>query len=250
MSDLTVFDFESNSIRFVDGKPVAKDVAIALGYLDPRRAVNHHVSAQNKGRVKISTPGGNQSATVLYEAGIYQLIFSSKLPSAEKFQQWVFSEILPSIRKTGGYFDSFGSMTDEEKAVFLATALLKERDNRIALQAQIKSDEPATILGKAIASASDNIRIGDFARAIGVGQNTYFQELRDDSIIQLTSVLPYQRYLTAGYFVVTEVVKNKRIFMVAMITPKGQVYLAKRHQKYVLRDRTEDAMEKVISAIV
>jgi anti-repressor protein len=141
-------------------------------------------------------------------------------------------------------------MSQDDQMLLLAESVQRLIGEKRKLQAQIEADEPATTLGKAIGCASNCIRIGDFAKAIGMGQNTYFQELRDDSIIQLTSVLPYQRYLTAGYFVVTEVVKNKRIFMVAMITPKGQVYLAKRHQKYVLRDRTEDAMEKVISAIV
>ena len=103
MSNLAVFAFDSQEIRFVDGKPVANDVAKVLGYKDPANAVTRIVKAANKGVCKLQTPRGVQSATVLEEAGIYQLIFSSKLPSSELFQQWVFSDVLPSIRKTGGY---------------------------------------------------------------------------------------------------------------------------------------------------
>lgn len=103
MTSLAVFAFESQEIRFVDGKPVANDVAKVLGYADPQSTISKKVDAENKGVAKMATPGGSQSVTVLEEAGIYQLIFGSKLPSAKAFQQWVFSDVLPSIRKTGGY---------------------------------------------------------------------------------------------------------------------------------------------------
>lgn len=103
MNSLTVFEFDSQEIRFVDGKPVANDVAKVLGYADPAKTISIKVKDKNKGVAKMVTPGGIQSVTVLEEAGIYQLIFSSKLPSAEKFQDWVFEEVLPAIRKTGSF---------------------------------------------------------------------------------------------------------------------------------------------------
>lgn len=105
MSDLslTVFTFESEEICFVEGKPVANDVAKVLGYADPSKTISTKVDTENKGVAKMVTAGGMQSVTVLEEAGIYQLIFGSKLPSAKAFQKWVFSDVLPSIRKTGKY---------------------------------------------------------------------------------------------------------------------------------------------------
>lgn len=103
MTSLAVFAFNFQEIRFVDGKPVANDVARVLGYADPAKTVSTKVDAENKGVTRLVTPGGSQSVTVLEEAGIYQLIFGSKLPSAKAFQKWVFSDILPSIRKTGSY---------------------------------------------------------------------------------------------------------------------------------------------------
>lgn len=104
MDSITVFQFNSQDIRVVDGKPVANDVAAVLGYADPAAAVSKIVKPKNRSVAKIATVDGKRrSVTILEEAGIYQLIFSSKLPSAEKFQDWVFEEVLPSIRKTGGY---------------------------------------------------------------------------------------------------------------------------------------------------
>lgn len=104
MTNLSVFDFKGYEVRFVDGKPVANDVAAVLGYVDPAKTVSTKIFSQNKSVTKTVTVDGKyRSITVLEEAGIYQLIFGSKLDSAQAFQQWVFQEVLPSIRKTGGY---------------------------------------------------------------------------------------------------------------------------------------------------
>lgn len=103
MNKLSVFAFKGQEVRFVDGKPVANDVAAILGYTDPAKAVSVKVKPKNKGLTKMVTPGGTQSVTVLEKPGIYQLIFGSKLPAAQQFQDWVFEEVLPSIEKTGSY---------------------------------------------------------------------------------------------------------------------------------------------------
>ena len=90
----------------IDGEPyfVGKDVAIALGYKDPKDALKKHVKDNHKTRGRqIATPSGNQKMTLIDEAGLYSLIMRSKLPAAEDFQEWVTSEVLPSIRKTGAY---------------------------------------------------------------------------------------------------------------------------------------------------
>ena len=103
MSILAVFEFESQQIRFIGDKPVANDVAKVLGYADPSATISKKVFSRYKGVARVETPGGIQSMTILEEPGVYQLIFSSKLDSAEEFQDWVFTEVLPSIRKTGKY---------------------------------------------------------------------------------------------------------------------------------------------------
>ena len=132
MPSLAVFDFDSNTIRFVDGKPVANDVAIALGYSDPAKTVSTKVDKENRSVTKMVTVDGKRrSVTVLEEAGIYQLIFSSKIPAAKTFQQWVFSQVLPEIRKTGGY-----NLNEDQRRIETRETLAKE--SRKALTDQIK----------------------------------------------------------------------------------------------------------------
>lgn len=103
MTNLIAFQFESQEVRFVDGKPVANDVARVLGFKDPANAVSRMVKPKHKGLCKMQTPGGMQSVTVLEEPGIWTLALGSRLPSAEKFQDWLVEEVLPAIRKTGKY---------------------------------------------------------------------------------------------------------------------------------------------------
>jgi prophage antirepressor-like protein len=131
MSSLAVFAFENQDIRFVNGQPVANDVAIALGYAKPADAVYRLVKPKYKGVCKIQTPGGRQSVTVLKEAGIYALAMSSKLPSAEKFQDWVFETVLPEIRKTGGF-----NLSADQRRVDTRDTLAKK--TRKSLTDQIK----------------------------------------------------------------------------------------------------------------
>ena len=129
MSNLTIFSFEGQQVRFVEGKPLANDVAMVLGYADPAKTVSTKVFPENKGVTKTVTPGGMQSVTVLEEAGVYQLIFSSKLESAAKFQQWVFNEVLPSIRKTGSYSISQNTLDRPSRALVASREIKEIYDN-------------------------------------------------------------------------------------------------------------------------
>jgi len=106
--NLTIFNNQQfGEIRAtdIDGEPwfVGKDVATALGYNNSRDAIFKHVDAEDKRVSRFATPSGEQEMTVINESGLYSLALSSKLPSAKAFKRWVTSEVLPSIRKTGGY---------------------------------------------------------------------------------------------------------------------------------------------------
>lgn len=107
MNEVKLFDFENNKIRtvMIDDEPyfVGKDVAKVLGYAEPRSAVSKKVDDEDRGVAKIATPSGTQEMTVINESGVYSLVFSSKLSSAKKFKRWVTSEVLPTLRRTGGY---------------------------------------------------------------------------------------------------------------------------------------------------
>ena len=107
MNELQVFNFEKNQVRtvLINDEPyfVGKDVATILGYSNPRDALSKHVDEEDKGVANYDTPGGKQNLTVISESGVYALVFGSKLPGAKKFKRWVTKEVLPTIRKTGGY---------------------------------------------------------------------------------------------------------------------------------------------------
>lgn len=101
-------EFGENGTDIIDNEPwfVGKDVSMALGYKEPTKAAREKVDEEDKGVSKIDTPSGMQNMVVINESRLYSLILSSKLPSAKKFKRWVISEVLPTIRKTGGYINN------------------------------------------------------------------------------------------------------------------------------------------------
>lgn len=142
MSNIQIFNNpEFGEIRTIDqnGEPwfVGKDVAQALGYGEGKslaNAVANHVDEQDKGVTELMTPGGTQKMVIINESGLYSLCFSSKLEGAKKFKRWVTSEVLPSIRKNGGYIAGQEQLTPEElmaKALLVANKTLADREARI-----------------------------------------------------------------------------------------------------------------------
>ena len=137
MNELKIFENrEFGAIRTVEeeGKVLfcGTDIASALGYTNPRKAVRDHT----KGGTKRSTPtmSGEQEMTFIPEGDVYRLITHSKLPEAERFEKWVFDEVLPSIRKTGGYIAGQEDMSDDElmaKALLVAQRQIEERNKLI-----------------------------------------------------------------------------------------------------------------------
>ena len=108
MNDLQIFSNpEFGQVRTVeiDGTPwlVGKDVAVALGYKNPQRAIRDHVEDEDKGMTKTVTPSGEQEMLIINESGLYSLILSSKMPKAKAFKRWVTGEVLPALRKNGVY---------------------------------------------------------------------------------------------------------------------------------------------------
>lgn len=108
MNDLQIFENpEFGQVRTVEinGTPwlVGKDVAIALGYKNPQRAIRDHVDTEDQGVTKTVTPSGEQEMLIINESGLYSLILSSKMPKAKAFKHWVTSEVLPAIREHGAY---------------------------------------------------------------------------------------------------------------------------------------------------
>lgn len=107
MADITPFNFGTHAVRVItrNNQPwfVASDVCQALGYSNSRKAVADHLDDDEKGVTTSDTLGGKQQLTIISESGLYALVLRSRKPEARKFAKWVTSEVLPSIRKTGGY---------------------------------------------------------------------------------------------------------------------------------------------------
>lgn len=247
MSNLQIFkSTEFGTIRTVmaNNEPwfVGKDVATVLGYSNPRDAINKHVDDEDKGVAKCDTLGGIQDLTIINESGLYSLILSSKMPNAKKFKHWVTSEVLPSIRKNGGYIAGQETLTDEElleKAVLVAQKKIAERDAIIEKQKQqIEQDKPKTIFADAVSASSSSILIGDLAKLIcqngvDIGQKRLFQWLRENGYLIKRKGsdwnMPTQRAVEMGLF---EIKESSRLdangcnvtTKTTKATGKGQVY--------------------------
>ena len=147
MNDIKIFnspDFGNVRTMMIDNEPwfVGKDVAEALGYTNARDVISKKVDDVDKSIAEIETNSGKQSMIIINESGLYALIFGSKLDSAKKFKRWVTNEVLPSIRKTGGYQMP---ITTDEKIMLLAqghTELKQEIDEVKSDLATLKMDLP------------------------------------------------------------------------------------------------------------
>jgi anti-repressor protein len=166
MNEIQVFNFNSNSVRVVvrEGEPwfVAKDVAEVLGYNNPRDAIREHCKHAISGGVVFSDAIGREQAyTIIPERDVYRLIMRSKLPGAERFEEWVVGEVLPSIRKHGAYLspDKIEEvLSDPDTIIRLATTLKQEKEQRAIAEAErdkairekawISEKREATAMGK------------------------------------------------------------------------------------------------------
>lgn len=156
MNNIQIFNnSEFGDIRTVtiDGEPwfVGKDIALVLGYAKPTDAIRKRVDEEDRGISKMETPSGVQEMTIINESGLYALIFGSKLESAKKFKHWVTGEVLPSIRKTGGYLSGadtkmFSMMESQqqfmERQEKLSQMMIEKLENlsRIQIQQPISHD--------------------------------------------------------------------------------------------------------------
>ena len=139
MNDLQIFkNAEFGEIRTVtiDDEPwfVGKDVADILGYQNGSRDINRHVDEEDRCKVMVFDGNQDKESIVINEYGLYSLVLSSKLASAKRFRKWVTSEVLPSIRKNGGYIAGQEHLSDDElmaKAVLLSHNKIEEKDNVI-----------------------------------------------------------------------------------------------------------------------
>lgn len=239
MNELQIFNNEEfGNIRTVtiDNEPwfVGKDVATSLGYERATKAIQDHVDSEDKDEIPIQDSIGRMQKTpIISESGLYALIFGSKLESAKRFKHWVTSEVLPSIRKTGGY-----DMKQPQGKELLALAVLEAQKTIEEQTAQIEEMKPHAILGQAITTANTSILVGDLAKilrqnGVDIGAQRLFGWMRENGYLIKRKGsdwnLPTQKSMDMGLFEIKESVHIdgngcNKISRTPKVTGKGQQY--------------------------
>ena len=244
MNEMMVFNNpEFGSVRTVciDGEPwfVGKDVAQILGYRDTSDALKKHVDDDDKLSRRFADSGQNRIMYIINESGLYSLVLSSKLPTAKKFKRWVTAEVLPTIRKTGGYVanedvfvETYLPFADEPiKQLFRIQCRVINQLNE-----RIRKDEPKVKFADHVGDSTNLIDVNKMAKlcadhGIRIGRNRLFAWLRSRGIL-MGGNIPYQEYIENGYFRVKESVYETngqtRTYQQTFVTGKGQQYILSR----------------------
>ena len=239
MNELQIFNSdEFGEIRTVtiDNEPwfVGKDVALALGYKDTSDALKKHVSEEDKLTRRFADSGQNREMYIINESGLYALIFGSKLESAQRFKHWVTSEVLPSIRKHGGYIAGQESMTDDEllaKALLVAQSKIAERDRLISeKQKQIEILEPKAEYTDDVLNSKGLFSTNQIAGDFGLSAQELNKKLKELGVQykQSGQWLLYSKYRGKGYLgsaTCTIGKENKYSKMYSKWTQKGRMFI-------------------------
>lgn len=244
MTRLQVFknsEFGELGILVLDGKEYfpASECARILGYSDPYDAVKRHTKGSVKHRVL--TDGGNQEVNFIPEGDLYRLIVRSKLPAAEKFERWIFDEVLPSIRKHGGYLTPEKieeALLNPDTIIRLATNLKAEREARLALESKAKEDRPKVQFAESVIASDSTILIRELAKilkqnGIDTGEKRMFEWLRQNGYLISKPGSDYntptQKSMQLGLFElqrtsITRADGSVLVKTTPKVTGKGQLY--------------------------
>lgn len=253
MNELKIFENpEFGEIRTIeiDGKPYfcGSDVAKALGYAKPRNAINQHC----KGALKqgVLTNGGMQEMSFIPEGDIFRLVVHSKLPDAERFEIWVFDDVLPTIRKTGGYIPTTPQMSEQEimaKAVQISMATIAQQkdailalESRNAIQEQIIHEmQPKADYTDMILQSKSVVNINQIAKDYGMTAQEMNKILHEIGIQykQGGQWLLYKKYHSNGYthsetFNITHKDGTPDVVMNTKWTQKGRLFLYEKLKEF------------------
>ena len=231
-SNISNFVFDEYTIRILveDGEPLfcAADVCLALGYGNPSAAIKKHTREEGITKRDTLTSKGIQSLIYIDEANLYRLVMRSKLESAERFQDWVYGEVLPAIRKTGRYAKPEIPPTYPEALI----AYANELKARMALENQIKEDAPKVELADNFLNSDGDFYIRVVAKAIGIGAEKLFDWMRAHKMITKMNE-PYADFCKRGYLrprssSFTRSAGTTQTTMSTRVTPKGIYYSRER----------------------
>lgn len=235
MNNIQIFKYESNDVRTVEmnGEPwfVLKDVCAVLGMdTSQLKKVADRLEDDEKGRTQITTPGGMQESWVINESGLYNVILRSDKPEAKPFRKWVTSEVLPSIRKTGGYIAGQDQLTPEElmaKALQVANKTLAEREARIStLTVQNAIMAPKAEYFDELVDRNTLTSFRDTAKELGIKPKAFVEWLLEKKFIfrdQKGKLMPREGK-GDGLFEVKEAKNDKTQWsgVQTLVTPKGR----------------------------
>ncbi|MGM9640577.1 MAG: phage antirepressor [Faecousia sp.] len=248
MNDLQIFNYNSNEVRTIqrDGEPwfVLKDVCQVLG-ISKYRDTAERLDPDERGSVRVDTPGGQQEMTCINESGLYNVIIRSDKPEAKPFRKWVTSEVLPSIRKHGMYATAETvekMLSDPDAMIQVFTALKEERAARQALAEKVEQDKPKVLFADAVATAHTSILVGELAKmlkqnGVDIGQNRLFRWMREQGyLIRRNGAdfnMPTQKAMEMGLFEIKETVishadGHTSVNKTPKVTGKGQQYFVRR----------------------
>ncbi|WP_249288828.1 phage antirepressor [Mobiluncus curtisii] len=218
--DIARFEFDSQELRTVtvEGETLfcGKDVATILGYKDTVNALKAHCKGVVKRHPIQDSLGRTQEAVFITEPDLYRLIIHSKLPTAEKFERWVFEDVLPTIRKTGLYATPEAArrfLQDPQALMYTLQALQDEKNKTKALEQKVEQDAPKVLFADAVATSKTSILIGDLAKilksnGINIGQNRLFAWMRGKDYLCKNRGemwnMPTQKSMELGLFEVKE----------------------------------------------
>ena len=232
---------------------VGKDVAECLGYTNSKKAIRDHVDDEDKimGERNVTPSITDKLGRVQYpvfinESGLYALIFGSKLDKAKEFKHWVTSEVLPQIRKTGGYIPiekDDDDLTIMAKALNIMQNTLEQKDELLAQKEEVISKQKQVVdFCNTVSSTTTLVDMKTLAKVvekenedIHMGRNKLFAWLRKEGYL-MSDNTPYERYVKQGIFKLTESeveTKNgNKLITKTYVTGKGQLYLAKKLAQY------------------
>ncbi|WP_053027816.1 phage antirepressor [Staphylococcus haemolyticus] len=246
MNELQVFQnsqFGNLEILTIEGKEwfPAIQVAEILGYANPRDAISRHT--KNKGVVNhdVLSNGGVQRKKFIDEGNLYRLITRSKLPQADEFEEWVFEDVLPSIRKHGLYATDNvieNTLNNPDYIINILTEYKKEKEHNLTLEQQIKDNKPKVLFADSVAGSDNSILVGELAKllkqnGVDVGQNRLFKWLRNNGYLIKKSGesynLPTQKSMDLEILDIKKRVINNpdgssKITRTPKVTGKGQQY--------------------------
>lgn len=246
-NEIQRFDFKGAALRTLadeNGEPwfVAKDVCDILGHSNVSMALDR-LDDDERSKFNLGRQG---ETNIVNEAGLYSLVLGSRKPEAHEFKRWVTHEVLPQIRKTGGYIpttDVDDDMTILAKAVMIGQRTMEAQKQRIAAQeSHIKELEPKARFADAVAASDGTCLIGELAKmlrqnGLDIGQNRLFEILRQDGYLGKTGSnrnVPTQKAMDLGLFRIKETAVTHSdghvtINRTAKVTGKGQTYFISRY---------------------